>query len=94
MPNYDPMDIIENIRRKLQGWGIKEMNPCYRRFKGFVEGIEQGRHTVSGIIDEVDETTTDNRASNNTVNYNLQEVSERKSCGQGMLLLFILIQLR
>ncbi|OMO96852.1 DNA topoisomerase II, eukaryotic-type [Corchorus olitorius] len=61
IPNYNPRDIIANIRHLLNGEPMEPMHPWYRKFKGTIEKTtskEAGvTYTVSGIIEEVDETT-------------------------------------
>jgi DNA gyrase/topoisomerase IV subunit A len=60
IPNYNPRDIIANLRRLLKGDSMEPMDPWYRWFKGTIEKAakETGNsYTVSGIIEEVNETT-------------------------------------
>lgn len=61
VPNYNPLDIIRNIRHLLNDEPMEPMHPWY---KGFIGSIERTAtkdasctYTVSGIIEEVDETT-------------------------------------
>lgn len=37
IPSYNPKDIIENIRRLINGDKFKQMTPWYRKFKGKIE---------------------------------------------------------
>ncbi|XP_062001703.1 DNA topoisomerase 2-like [Rosa rugosa] len=60
IPNYNPRDIVANIRRLLNGDELVPMDPWYRGFTGFTEKTvkESGTsYTVYGIIEEVNETT-------------------------------------
>ncbi|PRQ59875.1 putative DNA topoisomerase (ATP-hydrolyzing) [Rosa chinensis] len=60
VPNYNPRDIIANIRRFLNGDEMVPMDPWYRGFTGFIEKTvkESGTsYTVCGTIEEVNETT-------------------------------------
>ncbi|KAG6654498.1 DNA topoisomerase 2-like isoform X1 [Carya illinoinensis] len=60
IPNYNPRDIIANLRRLLSGDALVPMDPWYRWFKGSIEKTakEGGNgYIVSGIIEEVNETT-------------------------------------
>ncbi|XP_052301590.1 DNA topoisomerase 2 isoform X2 [Populus trichocarpa] len=61
IPNYNPRDIVANIRRLLNGEMMEPMNPWYRGFKGTIEkgaSKEAGcSYTVNGVINEVNETT-------------------------------------
>ncbi|GMI87135.1 topoisomerase II [Hibiscus trionum] len=61
IPNYNPRDIVENVRRLLNGEQMKPMHPWYRGFKGTIEQTaskESGvTYTITGSIEEVNETT-------------------------------------
>ncbi|KAJ6750862.1 hypothetical protein OIU85_001405 [Salix viminalis] len=61
IPNYNPRDVVANIRRLLNGEMMEPMNPWYRGFKGTIEkgaSKEAGcSYTVNGVINEVNETT-------------------------------------
>ncbi|KAG9133849.1 hypothetical protein Leryth_017933 [Lithospermum erythrorhizon] len=61
IPNYNPRDIIANLRRLLNDEPLVPMHPWYRGFRGSIEQTstkESGvTYTVTGIIDEVDATT-------------------------------------
>ncbi|KAG8480258.1 hypothetical protein CXB51_024810 [Gossypium anomalum] len=61
IPNYNPRDIVANVRRLLNGEPMEPMHPWYRGFKGTIEKTaskESGvTYTISGIVEEVDETT-------------------------------------
>merc|ERR1719353_2656776 len=57
LPNFNPRDLIRNIRKMLRGQKMQEMMPWYRGFKGSInqDGKEEGRFEVSGVIRKVDE---------------------------------------
>ncbi|XP_042515857.1 DNA topoisomerase 2-like isoform X3 [Macadamia integrifolia] len=61
IPNYNPRDIIANIRHLLNGEPMEPMDPWYKGFKGSIEKTatkETGvSYTVSGIIEEINNTT-------------------------------------
>ncbi|KAF6168380.1 hypothetical protein GIB67_018220 [Kingdonia uniflora] len=61
VPNYNPRDIVANIKRLLNGEPMEPMDPWYKGFKGTIEKTatkEAGAtYTISGIIEEIDETT-------------------------------------
>jgi len=57
IPNYNPKDIIENIRRLMRGEQQVPMLPWYRGFVGKVEKESEFRYKVSGAIEELDDTT-------------------------------------
>ncbi|XP_020577441.1 DNA topoisomerase 2 [Phalaenopsis equestris] len=62
IPNYNPRDIVKNVRRLLNNEPMVPMNPWYRGFKGLIEKTavkETGAitYTVTGIMEEIDSTT-------------------------------------
>ncbi|CAN8306356.1 unnamed protein product [Cochlearia groenlandica] len=61
IPNYNPRDIVANVRRLLNGESMVAMDPWYKGFKGTIEKTaskEAGStYTISGICEEVDDTT-------------------------------------
>jgi DNA topoisomerase II len=51
IPNFNPQDIIDNLRRLLKGEEVRPMMPWYRDFTGPIETTDKpGRYKVSGII--------------------------------------------
>ncbi|KAF9913814.1 DNA topoisomerase 2, partial [Lobosporangium transversale] len=57
IPNYNPMDIIANIRRLMKGEQQVPMMPWYRGFVGRVEKEGEHKYKVSGTIEELNDTT-------------------------------------
>ncbi|KAF8396139.1 hypothetical protein HHK36_017752 [Tetracentron sinense] len=61
IPNYNPRDIVANVRHLMNGEPMEPMDPWYKGFKGTIEKAatkEAGvSYTVSGIIEEINETT-------------------------------------
>lgn len=61
VPNYNPRDIITNVKRLLDGETMMPMDPWYKGFSGTIEktATKEGgvSYTVSGIIEEVSDTT-------------------------------------
>ncbi|XP_010463992.1 PREDICTED: DNA topoisomerase 2-like isoform X2 [Camelina sativa] len=61
IPNYNPKEIVANIRRRINGEPVVPMDPWYRGFKGTIEktaSIEGGcTYTITGLCEEVDDTT-------------------------------------
>ncbi|VVC97115.1 unnamed protein product [Leptidea sinapis] len=45
--NYNPRDIVENIRRMLDGEEPKPMHPWYKNFRGTIEGFGD-KYVISG----------------------------------------------
>uniref|UniRef100_M1A902 DNA topoisomerase 2 n=1 Tax=Solanum tuberosum TaxID=4113 RepID=M1A902_SOLTU len=61
VPNYNPRDLVANVRRLLNDELMEPMDPWYKGFKGTIEKTatkETGAtYTVTGIIEEFSETT-------------------------------------
>jgi len=59
IPNYNPRDIITNIRKMLRGEKMLTMNPWYKGFKGPIVANpnEEGKFEVNGLIEKKDEKT-------------------------------------
>lgn len=55
IPNYNPSDIIDNIRRLMKGEEQVPMVPWYRGFVGDIEKESEHRYKVSGRAFEVDD---------------------------------------
>ncbi|ORD95150.1 DNA topoisomerase 2 [Enterospora canceri] len=54
IPNYNPIEIVRNIRRLLRNEEPVEMVPFYRNFTGKIVGGIDGRYDVMGKAYEVD----------------------------------------
>jgi DNA topoisomerase-2 len=57
--NYNPRDIIANLRRKLNGEPFQAMTPYYYGFQGDVlpDPLKAGKFKILGKIERVDDTT-------------------------------------
>jgi DNA topoisomerase-2 len=55
--NYNPHDIIANLRRSLNGQEMVEMHPWYRGYKGEIKKSDKGGYEVYGIAEKIDDTT-------------------------------------
>ena len=49
IPNYNPEDIVENLRLLMDGEPMKPMTPWFRDFKGTVTQMAPDRYKFSGI---------------------------------------------
>lgn len=49
IPNYNPEDIVENLRLLMEGEPMKPMTPWFRDFKGTVTQMAPDRYRFSGI---------------------------------------------
>lgn len=50
IPNYNPEDIVDNLRRLMKGEEMVPMAPWFRDFKGAVTQMGSDRYKFSGII--------------------------------------------
>ena len=60
IPNYNPREIVENLRRKLHGEDFQPMVPWFKNFKGAIKPSSSKKkfgYTCYGIINIKDETT-------------------------------------
>ncbi|ETN41157.1 uncharacterized protein HMPREF1541_03092 [Cyphellophora europaea CBS 101466] len=56
IPNYNPVDIVDNLKRRMQGEDWVPMQPWFRGFKGTVSQTAPDRYKFSGKIEQ----TSDN----------------------------------
>ncbi|CAI9103034.1 OLC1v1001450C1 [Oldenlandia corymbosa var. corymbosa] len=54
IPNYNPRDIIANIRRLLNDESMEPMHPWYRGFSGTIQKTGPTSYTASGVVEEID----------------------------------------
>ncbi|KAF3788559.1 DNA topoisomerase 2 [Nymphaea thermarum] len=61
IPNYNPREIVANVKRLLSGEPMQPMDPWYKGFKGTIEKTSTkdagATYTVSGIVEQINETT-------------------------------------
>ncbi|KAM0917024.1 hypothetical protein ACQ4PT_009770 [Festuca glaucescens] len=60
VPNYNPRDIIANLKRLLKDEPVEPMDPWYKGFKGSIEKTIKATgvtYTMTGIIDAPNEST-------------------------------------
>nr|QFG74738.1 MAG: DNA gyrase/topoisomerase IV, subunit A [Megaviridae environmental sample] len=48
IPNYNPIDIIKNLLRLLEGQKYKHMNPYWNKFNGTVKKIDRSNYEIYG----------------------------------------------
>lgn len=56
IPNYNPVDIVNNLRRMMDGQEIEPMQPWFRGFKGEVTAVGPDKYKFSGIIEQISDT--------------------------------------
>jgi len=59
VPQFNPLDIIDNLRRKMRDEPIVPMDPWYSGFRGTITRLENGKWEVTGIVKKVNSTTID-----------------------------------
>ncbi|KAK9459889.1 DNA topoisomerase [Lipomyces oligophaga] len=57
IPCYNPLDLVNNIRRLMKGELMKEMEPWYRGWSGTTERLSADKFKVSGIANQVSKNT-------------------------------------
>lgn len=57
VPNYNPSDIVANLRRRMAGEEYQPMIPWYRGFSGTIEPTAADRYRVAGRAEQLDERT-------------------------------------
>jgi DNA topoisomerase-2 len=57
--NYNPHDIIANLKRSLHGEEMVEMHPWYRGYKGEIKQNDKGGYDVTGTATKIDDTTVE-----------------------------------
>jgi DNA topoisomerase-2 len=51
IPNYNPEEIVENLKRKIKGEEMQKMKPWYKGYTGEIEENPSGGYTVDSIYD-------------------------------------------
>lgn len=59
IPNFNPSDIVANLRRKLAGEEMEPMHPWYRGFRGTIETADKEGYKCSGLIERLDDSTVE-----------------------------------
>jgi len=59
IPNYNPRQIINNIRKMINNEPLEVMHPYYGGFKGEFKQENGGKYSCKGIIERTDDTTLD-----------------------------------
>lgn len=59
VPCYNPMDIVENIRRLMRGEEQVAMVPWWRGFKGEIVPTAKHKYDVRGVARKLDDSTVE-----------------------------------
>ncbi|CAG8574232.1 177_t:CDS:10 [Acaulospora morrowiae] len=51
IPNFNPSDIVANLKRLMEGKELEPMHPWYRGFRGTIEKISGDKYKNSGIME-------------------------------------------
>ncbi|EJD75192.1 DNA topoisomerase 2 [Loa loa] len=50
IPNYNPREIVDNMRRLIRGEEPKSLTPWFKNFRGTIEKLDDSRYICSGEI--------------------------------------------
>merc|ERR1711915_557883 len=56
VPNYDPREIVKNLRKMLKKEDVKPMKPWFKNFRGSIEPLDHQRYVVNGEIASLSDT--------------------------------------
>ncbi|KAJ3252865.1 DNA topoisomerase 2 [Boothiomyces macroporosus] len=59
IPNYNPIDIVNNLKRLMDNQDMEPMHPWYRGFEGSIVQEGTNKYRVSGIITKTGPTTVE-----------------------------------
>lgn len=59
IPSYNPVDIVENIRRIMKGEEQVPMLPWWRGFNGSIKKTGDNKYEVTGIAKKLNDTTVE-----------------------------------
>lgn len=58
IPNYNPRDVVENLRRKIKGDIVEPMHPWFRGFQGPMEwDAGKSNYRIKGVWRKIDDET-------------------------------------
>uniref|UniRef100_A0A0K0F8B8 DNA topoisomerase 2 n=1 Tax=Strongyloides venezuelensis TaxID=75913 RepID=A0A0K0F8B8_STRVS len=55
IPNYNPRDVMANIRRLIRGEEMKKMIPWYKHFEGTITQVDEQKYISSGRVGILDD---------------------------------------
>ncbi|GJX26512.1 DNA topoisomerase 2 [Tanacetum coccineum] len=82
IPNYNPRDIIANLKRLLEGKSMLAMLPCYRGFKGEIKNTASNEYTTYGIITKDKDALTITELPVRCWTEDYKEFLEASRCGE------------
>lgn len=57
VPNYNPREIIENLKRMLNGQEPTPMEPFYKNFRGKIEQLDDVKVITNGKVSIIEDNT-------------------------------------
>lgn len=55
IPNYNPLDIVANLRRMMRSESAQPMHPWYRGFRGSIQALSAEKFKITGCWSRVDD---------------------------------------
>jgi len=59
IPCYNPVDIVDNLRRLMAGEELVPMLPWWRGFKGTIKKVGDHKYDVIGVVRKINDTTVE-----------------------------------
>jgi DNA gyrase/topoisomerase IV subunit A len=59
VPCYNPVDIVDNLRRLMAGEEMVSMLPWWRGFKGTIKKVGDHKYDVTGVVRKINDTTVE-----------------------------------
>lgn len=59
IPCYNPIDIVDNLRRLMAGEEMVPMLPWWRGFKGTIKKVGDHKYDVTGVVRKINDTTVE-----------------------------------
>ena len=56
IPNYNPREIVANLRKMIKGEEPSDMVPWYKNFNGTVEPLDHQRYVINGELATLSDT--------------------------------------
>ena len=56
IPNYNPREIVRNLRKMIDGEECKPMKPWFKNFRGSIDNLDHQRYVVNGEIASLSDT--------------------------------------
>ena len=56
VPNYNPRELVKNIKKMLNGEDCKPMKPWFKNYRGTIEPLDHQRYVVNGEIASLSDT--------------------------------------